>query len=401
MLHCMMVLVLIAAVLAGPQPELPARSVEFTERDVVFLDGSTRLAGTVFLPPDAEGRPAVATACPAVVILGGAERGPRTLYKRKLAGFFASKGIAALIYDSPGTGRSAGSARMQTKQDRVREALAAHAFLGEREGIHRGRVGIYGLSEGAGIALLAAAERPEVAFALPVSGGLGIPSLEQSRYRVETMCLEQGLGPEEIQKALVFMEILWALMTGRDVVEWRLIGSKVEQWPGEPWKELIAATKKSRQPLSAEERAEVKAELKRSMDAWESEPWFGAVVVDPAKFERMTAADAGVFFTFLKNGPLARGDWNHDRTEIRTFPGVKCPVLAIWGARDRFVPVNRSAAVLRDCMSGAGNADVTAMTIPGASHILTVPGTDLEFAGGYPKVMTDWIAARFFAAEGR
>lgn len=125
--------------------------------------------------------PAVARDCPGVVNLGGAERGPRTHYKRKLASRFASQGIAALIYDSPGSGRSAGNALMQTKQDRVREALAAHDFLGEQAGIDRGRVGIYGLSEGAGIALLAAAEKPEVAFALPFSGGLGIPPLEQSR----------------------------------------------------------------------------------------------------------------------------------------------------------------------------------------------------------------------------
>ena len=95
------------------------------------------------------------------------------------------------------------------------------------------------------------------------------------------------------------------------------------------------------------------------------------------------------------------GDWNHDRIEIRTYPQVKCPVLAIWGARERFVPVNRSAAVFRNCMSGSGNADVTVMTIPDASHILTVPGSALDFAGDYPQVLTDWIAARFSAATDR
>jgi len=86
------------------------------------------------------------------------------------------------------------------------------------------------------------------------------------------MCLEKGLGPEEIQKALVFMEIQWALVTGRDPVERSLIGSKVEQWPDEPWEELIAATKRSQQPFSAEERVEIKTKLARSIDTWRSEP---------------------------------------------------------------------------------------------------------------------------------
>jgi len=394
MLTILSVLVLLEAAITGTPQPLPAQTIDYTENEVVFYDGLTRLTGTVFLP-------AGATDCPAVVILGGSERGPRTHYKRKLAGCFASRAVAALIYDSPGSGMSTGNALIQSKQDRMREALAAHGFLKDQDGIDRRSVGIYGISEGAGITLLAAAENSEVAFALPVSGGLGIPPLEQSRYRVETMCLEKGLGPEAIQKALVFMEIQWALITGCDIVEWRLIGSKVEQWPDEPWEDLIAATRRSRLPLSAEECVEVKTVLTRSIDTWKSEPWFGAVVVDTARYEQLTAADAGVFFAYLKNGPFARGDWNHDRIEIRTYPQVKCPVLAIWGAKDRFVPVNRSRAVFLSCMSGSNNRDVTALKIPGASHILTVPGSALDFAGDYPQVMTEWITARFSAAIDR
>jgi pimeloyl-ACP methyl ester carboxylesterase len=260
-------------------------------------------------------------------------------------------------------------------------------------------VGIFGLSEGASISLLAAAAGKDVAFALPVSGALGIPPLEISRYRIEMMCCEKDLSLDEIQKALTFGDIQWAMLTGQDIIEWPLIRMRVERWPDEPWEELIALTFRCREKLTREEQQEVQKGLGRIIDTWKSEPWFTAVVVDMKKYEQMMTLDAGLLFAYLKTGPFAKGDWHHHRMELTAFPKVRCPVLALWGEKDRFVPVRRSAVVFRHCMASTKNEDVTCKILPGASHLLTRPGTFLDFTKDYPQVMADWIRARFPLAE--
>jgi len=78
---------------------------------------------------------------------------------------------------------------------------------------------------------------------------------------------------------------------------------------------------------------------------------------------------------------------------------LKCPVLAIWGERDHYVPVNRSMAVFQECMTAADHKDATLIKIPGASHIMTVPGSRSEFAGNFPRVMMDWLGSRCSVLE--
>lgn len=146
--------VMIALPVCEGKEDSPGFSVR--KNEVSFTDGSALLQGTMFLPE-------LKANVPGVVILGGAERGPRNPYKEGMAAFFASNGIAALIYDSPGTGRSTGNALLQTKDDRVREAANALHFLCAQDGVNAKEVGIWGISEGANIALLAAARERSAA----------------------------------------------------------------------------------------------------------------------------------------------------------------------------------------------------------------------------------------------
>ena len=102
--------------------------------EVEFENDSAVLRGRVFIP---DGK----TDVPGVVILGGSERGPQTSMKRRLARRFADAGIAALIYDSPGTGSSTGNAMLQTRDGRADEALAALRCLSEQESVRADQVG--------------------------------------------------------------------------------------------------------------------------------------------------------------------------------------------------------------------------------------------------------------------
>lgn len=77
-----------------------AAETGFQEQSIEFRNGDVKLAGSLLLPKSE--RP-----LPAVVFVHGAGRQTREQY-RKQAEYFASQGIAALIYDKPRNGESGG-----------------------------------------------------------------------------------------------------------------------------------------------------------------------------------------------------------------------------------------------------------------------------------------------------
>jgi alpha-beta hydrolase superfamily lysophospholipase len=84
---------------------------------------------------------------------------------------------------------------------------------------------------------------------------------------------------------------------------------------------------------------------------------------------------------------------------------VKCPVLVLVGERDTIVPAKKSAALIRDILTMAGNKDVTVKTFANADHFMHVSqtggpketfakGRKREFVPGYLAIITDWLAPR-------
>lgn len=353
--------------------------------EVEFRSGPDRLTGTLLLPQLDAPRPAV-------VLLGGSDRGPRGRTKDALAETLAAGGIAVLTYDSPGTGGSTGSALLQTRDDRAREAIAAVAFLRGTDGIDAGRVGVIGGSEGARVALLAAARAPEIACAVAVSGAFGIAMPELARYRIEAMGLRHGFGHDDVQRALALEELLFVLMTGRDIVEWRLLRARVREFEDDDWERLIDLTRRARTALDENAREAVWNHLKALLRRWSKEPWFALAVVDRANFERVMALDAARFFTLLERGPLAAGDWFERPDALAAIPRIRCPVLAVWGEEDDYLPPRRSAAWLRANLTDA--TDATIRIFPGGDHSLFEVGEPGTFVDGYPQVVVDWLRAR-------
>jgi hypothetical protein len=88
-------------------PKLP-------EEEVTFKNGEVTLAGTVFYPSGTD-------SCPGIVFLHGSGSEGRWA-SRFLANAFARRGIAALIYDKRGVGKSTGKWREIGFTELVREA---------------------------------------------------------------------------------------------------------------------------------------------------------------------------------------------------------------------------------------------------------------------------------------
>jgi dienelactone hydrolase len=134
---------------------------EFDEHRVEFHNRAVRLAGSLLLPRSE-------APVPAVVFVHGAGRQTREAY-REVGEYFASRGIAALIYDKRGTGRSGGDYEsFEPYENLVDDALSAVAFLKERHEVAPSRIGIWGLSQGAYISAAAASRSEGIRFIIVV-----------------------------------------------------------------------------------------------------------------------------------------------------------------------------------------------------------------------------------------
>src|SRR5262249_55498938 len=148
------------------QKQPPVRVVGPAPREeaVVFHNGAVRLAGTLLLPRTDK-------PVPAVVFVHGAAYHDRE-DNREEAEFFARRGIAALIYDKRGCGASTGDWTAASQFDLAEDALAAIRLLKGRPEIDKRHLGLWGMSQGAGVIPLAAVRSPDIAFLIAVSGCL-------------------------------------------------------------------------------------------------------------------------------------------------------------------------------------------------------------------------------------
>ena len=89
---------------------------------------------------------------------------------RFLADFFALNGVAALINDKRGCGRSTGDWNKSGFDDLAGNALAGLQRFKNRPDINPHQIGLWGNSQGGWIVPLAAFRCPDVAFIISVSG---------------------------------------------------------------------------------------------------------------------------------------------------------------------------------------------------------------------------------------
>ena len=137
----------------------------FEEHSVEFHNQDVNLAGSLLLPRSE-------VPVPAVVFVHGAGRHTRESY-REAGEYFASQGIAALIYDKRGTGQSGGAYESrQPYENLVNDALASVAFLKQRREIAASQIGIWGLSQGAYISAAAASRSEDIRFIIVVGASV-------------------------------------------------------------------------------------------------------------------------------------------------------------------------------------------------------------------------------------
>jgi alpha-beta hydrolase superfamily lysophospholipase len=133
----------------------------------------------------------------------------------QLAGAMADAGFLAVRYDKRGFGQSGGRAESAGIQDYAEDVRTVVRWLLQRKDIDPKRIAVVGHSEGAWVALLAAAREKRISAVATIAGPATTGAelvLEQQQRALDQM----KLTPEEREKKVALQkQIQSAVITGR------------------------------------------------------------------------------------------------------------------------------------------------------------------------------------------
>jgi uncharacterized protein len=341
------------------RPQEPKPPFPYREEEVTFQNAKAGilLSGTLTLPE--QGGP-----FPAVVMISGS--GPQDRDEaifghkpfRVIADYLTRRGIAVLRYDDRGTAKSTGDFSKATSVDLASDALSAVEFLGTRNDIVSGKIGLAGHSEGAIIAPMAANQSKNAAFVVLLAG----PGMtgEKLLY-LQAAAISRALGADQatIAKNETMQKKIFNVVMG-------------EKNDTAAEKELRGIMNEAAKAMSAEEKARtgfneamIDGQIKQVMSPW--------------------------FRYFLSYDPLV---------ELRR---LRCPVLALWGEMDLQVPPKENVPPVEAALKKAGNSGAVLKVLPGLNHLFQTSSTgsvseygsiEETFSPAALTIIGDWIVEK-------
>ena len=291
---------------------LPAvLTAQTSPEPVRFSAGDVELAGDLYLPAPS-GAPA-----PAVVLLHGS--GPdarRNGIFVGLAHFFTAQGFAVLAFDKRGVGESGGTyLESPLLENAAADGLAAVRYLAARDDIDRETIGVWGISQGGWVGPLMAATSNDVAFVIAVSGP-GVSPMEQTLYQREAELIESGWPAADAAEATAMRRALWHYAATGEA--------------GDAARTAIAHA--------------------------ETRPWFARLEERPrAGGPEHVPPQAAAWLRHAQYDP------------VPVLERLRVPVLALFGAKDRHIPVEASMVAMRDAFA-RGGVDATIVLFDEAGH---------------------------------
>jgi len=321
---------------------LPSERGGTSEEAVSFVSGSVTLAGT-FVHPNGSQR------YPAVVLFHGSGPEKRNLF---MARWFAAHGVAALTYDKRGVDESSGNFRTVPFMDLCDDGLAAVRYLKARREIDSKQIGVWGLSQGGWLAPLAASHSVDISFVIAVSGP-GVSPGEQMLFYYANELRARGLPEVDVREATTLRRDVWNYL------------------------------------CSGEGYEEAKGELNKAR----TKRWYNDVKAQQDNL-------FGPLQKPLEVNKPGNPTWNWFNREMNYDPvpalrALRVPALFVFGAEDRLVPVEESAAVIRQVLTRSGNRDFTIKVFQDDDHGMcrttSYPGCDVD--AEYLETMRKWLAA--------
>lgn len=311
----------------------------FKTEEVQVKSGNFDLFGTLVKPnsPSKD--------YPVIIFIHGSgnQTRSRSAY-RSLAYFFASRGIAGLVFDRQGQGKSTGDKRRLLKMTSLADdVLAWVKYLKEH---NFKMIGLHGLSQGGWVVPIVVSLSDKVSFAI-IDSAAGISVEEQNLYLSENLLQTKYSVSGENLKSV--MKLL------KEISEFNMFGK------GD--KNLIEA----------------------KMQRFRNESWFDNFF---SKTGELTIYDS-----HLKEASMFN--------PISYWEKVRIPVYGVWGAEDSVVPPTKSRNLIEKALKKAGNKNYTFKVIPNAEHAMILKQQKDEawdwnrFAPFTLDQMADWVLKNF------
>ena len=341
------------------RPQEPKAPFSYLVEEVVYPNPAAEieLAGTLTLPKT-PGPHAVA-----ILISGsGPQDRNEELMGHKpflvLADYLTNNGIAVLRYDDRGVGKSTGDFQAATSLDFSTDVTAAINYLNTREDIDAKKIGLIGHSEGGLIAPIIASQSPELAFIVLLAGP-GIKCDELLIMQGELIGKSMGRSEEEVQKEAALNREIYDIIksTSPELTKEKLVSLLQSKF------DALSDEEKQQQNISADEMA-------TSLLQQVGTPWFR------------------YFLNFDPEPYLTK---------------VKCPTLAINGAKDLQVPSTANLQAIKKALEKAPCKDFMTKEFAELNHLFQTADTgaiseyytiEETFSPKALAYLKDWISDR-------
>jgi fermentation-respiration switch protein FrsA (DUF1100 family) len=336
------------------RPQEPTKPYPYYSEDVTFKNekAGITLAGTLTLPKKEGVFPAV------ILITGsGAQNRDEELMGHKpflvLSDFLTKNGIAVLRYDDRGTAQSTGNFKNSTSLDFATDALAAVNYLQTRKEINKQKIGLIGHSEGGLIAPIVATNSKNVSFIVLLAGP-GLPGNQLLLLQQKLIAEAAGMSQADILKAQEVNKTAFNIIAK---------SKSPEQLKTDLTAYMIQVSKNDpNKPTGMTDAEYVKIQTDKILTPW--------------------------MVTFLTFNPAP------------TLERVKCPVLALNGAKDLQVAPKENLTAIKEALLKGGNKNITTKELPNLNHLFQECKTGLPqeyatieqtFAPTALNEILDWI----------
>ncbi len=341
--------------IVSSRPQEPKPPFPYLSEDVVFANKKFNfmLAGTLTIPQGKGPFPA------AILITGsGPQNRDEAIMGHKpfliIADWLTRNGIAVLRYDDRGVAKSQGTYAGSTTADFATDAAAAFQYLRSRQEIKSDAIGLIGHSEGGLIAPMVAAENPDVAFIVSLSGP-GVSGEEVILTQAADIGRLSGMSEQQIKDAREVNKELYS------IVKKEPDDYKAEAAVLDAYRKILVSKQAS------EDKIEEGVSNLHSTFGAKTYPWFRYFIsAEPSTY------------------------WKK----------VKCPVLALNGEKDLQVSAAVNLPAIEKAVRSSGNNNIKVVALPELNHLFQHCTTGLPseynkidetFSPGALKIISEWI----------
>lgn len=194
---------------------------------VEFRSEGTTLRGQLLLPPGRGPFPAV------VLVHGsGDDSAVQFLYS---GDFLSANGVAALVFDKRGSGKSDGDFTFDFRQLAL-DVVAAVDVLAAHHEIDADRIGLCGYSQGGWVAPLAASLDERIAYVSVSCGMIESPS-DEATWETQNLLRSRGVDEEGILEATPLIRAAVAVVASGFAAGWDEFHAKKRATEGAAWRD--------------------------------------------------------------------------------------------------------------------------------------------------------------------